>query len=127
MRIIISGDELLQLDYWSVVLATDGRTWTKVPGSLPGHKLAPWYSGSEPLHSRDLADGRPIAVLFDAGSPTEALGALVGMAQEAVNAEDVMSEGLAAYDFLVCWNRRHRYPELGEGRALFEIPVRVQD
>lgn len=120
MRIIIGGDELLELEPGSVIIPTHGRAltmdrtgWWRTPGDLLG------------MRSAEVADGKPIVVLFDAGAPTESLDVLSGMAQEAVNTEDVMSEGLAAYDFMVCWNRQHRYPELGEGRHFFEIPVRA--
>lgn len=126
MRIIISGDDLLE--FKSVVLTTKGRTWTKLSRSPSGHSKSGWYSyGCDPLHSRDLADGKPIVVLFDAGAPTESLDALVGLAQRAVDEGDLLGEDLAAYDFMVCWNRQHRYPELGVGRHLFEIPVRAQE
>lgn len=109
MKIIGSRDDLLELEFTSVVLTTNGRTWTKLRRSLTAHSKSGWYSyGADPKNSFELADGKPIVVLFDAGAPDESLDAIVGLAQEAANGT-LDDQSAAAFDFLVCWNRQHRF------------------
>lgn len=94
LRIVMTEPELEVLPVSTVVLDTDSHWYHHTPGiwcwQRPGHV---------PCTSRQLADGRPLLVLWDPTAP-EVLLDLWGGAMAEIAPEKLMTDGLGLIDDL---------------------------
>ena len=109
--IVIRPGELAALGWASAVLDTDGVVW--VSRERVSNMKAGWFSfGHDPKSHVELADGRPLLVLYSSALPQESLRGVREIAYTAVirpddHTDEEWVEAVPYYDFLVCWNGRH--------------------
>lgn len=103
MRVVISENELSELGWSSIVLDTSGIPRTKC------NYARGWVHGNKsPLTNKELADGRPMLVLYDAGNPLSSLRAVEDVLELLGDpADERWADLVPFHDFAVCWNRRH--------------------
>lgn len=111
MRVVISEADLAELVDASVLLDTSGVVWVK-------HY---WWCSTGEVSRLDaqLANGRPMVILFDAGKPEALLADLAVDAAARLQLTDFEALiALAEIDFINCWRRHHPVQEDSEESRL---------
>lgn len=108
MRVIVTADELDALGLGAAVLDIAGVVRTK--RARDSHLGAGWTeAGRTPLSAIELADGKPMVVLYDPKDPRPYISGLAAGLTDFRTPEELLT-----MDFLACWTRRHPTKEDSE-------------
>jgi len=119
MRVAITEQDLNDLAPDSVVLITTGATFGK---REDGNWQRP---GGLWIHPSQLANGRPMIVIFNAGQAERLVASIEVLALQNLECTDGQElASLAEIDFVNCWRRHHPIREDSETARWAETTIR---